>query len=570
MNKDILKEHLIKAEQGDVHSIEVVKRVLEPRKEDSVSDIEEKLKIFIRIIFLKSLKFKDASHHFEIRRFYAEQIHSYLNYGKPKYKGGIFYGYRESAKTSVVKFCEVYLSIYLYEIQNSTNIVSEDGVTANQFNMDLFNILAFSKIRKYYGLQFPEKQTKKKESQTMSKFTTLNNVTYSSKGARKTSRGNVKVDIDENTGEVDNKRPSKVIFDDIENEVTLLSVATTNHIDSVISATIDGLDQVTGFFIILGNYLSLRGNIAKYLSKYRDDPNIFILDIPIQDKTGQITWEDKYCLTDLEAENLLKQGIVKVSIESIRRQSDNFETEFLNNPKRNSVYFSEDCIESLLDEDLVPETERNLTGYLEIEEPKQNATYIISSDASKGVGRDESAFVVLKTTGLFYEEVANFKSKNISPEDFAPFLATIGRAYNNALIIPENNYPNNEVIAFLRPIYNNIYKQEVKKDVFEYGVNTNLKSKPEMFLNLKKILKNKLLKVRSRALYNQILEYPNTEVLSLIRDGGGGHWDLIMSLAIGLYKASEISADIKKDTDISDVLNRKMRNIYSEDTSHSW
>jgi len=570
INRELLRPQLEAAEKGSPEACAVVAEVLRPLPTDDVDDIFEKLSLYIRLIFLASLKFKDSPDHKRIDRFYAEQIESLLKTGRPKYKGAIFVGYRESAKTTRVKFCESYISMYLPDIVDYTNVVSEDGSSADQFNMDMFNTFAFSKLTKYFPhIISDDTKAKKKESQTMSKFTTATGVTYAASGSRKSKRGNVKVDIDA-SGEIETKRPKKVIFDDIENETTVKSLPTTLHIGSVMSATIDGMDQISGFWILLGNYLSLRGNVARMINKYRDDPNVLTIMIPILDGAGNVTWEGKYVRTDAEEAELAAKGIIRRSVESIQRESDNFETEYLNNPKRNKVYFDDNALIGLDEEHLVDESRRDEDGLLIIEPAEKNAVYVIAVDAAKGNGGDQSAATVLKTTGLRYEEVANFKSNKIKPEDFAPVVANLGRTYNNALVIPENNFPGNEFIAFLVRIYNNIYfivkgTDKEGKEVREYGVNTNLKTKPEMFLHAKRILLDRLLRVRSRALYDQILEYPAEDIHTIKqKDGSGGHFDLLMSAILALYKAAVISL-VGKESDISDAAVRKVVDSVFED-----
>lgn len=554
INLKLLKEEIIKAEQGDTTARAVVVEVLRPQATDSVEEISKKQLLFIRLFFLASLNFKDASFHRDIDKFYAEQIHSYLNNGTPRYKGALIVGYRESAKTTRVKFNECYLACYLPEYVDYTLLVSDDGNASNQFNMDLFNMLGFSKIKQYFPNLISVTQEKKKESQTMAKFTTTTGVTYSASSARKSKRGSNQADVSDD-GEVEVKRPTKIIADDIENESTLLSLASTEQINAVLSATIDGLDHQKGFWIIIGNYLSLRGNVAKYLNKYRDDDSVFILQIPIKDGVGTPTWSDKYSATDKEAS---ETG--KVSIEKIERDSDNFETEYMNNPKRNMAYF--DIVPDELD--LISDTARDNEGVLVLEEAVSKETYILSADSATGQGKDDSAFVVSKVSGQRFQEVANFKSNRIRPEQFAGIIAQYARRYNDALVIPENNYPGNEVIAFLRPIYHRIYKLDD-----DYGVSTNLKSKPEMLLNAKRIFKDKLYICRSRSLYSQILEYPASEVRTVSsRDDRGGHFDLLMALVVGLYKADAISID-NSDIATDNLLRKTIDGIFQED-SHSW
>lgn len=577
INYDKLEPVIAAAEGGDAQSRAVVREVLRPLKEDSVDLIYEKISIYIRLVFLGSLKYEDSEDHKKIDRFYAEQVHSYLNYGRPKWHGAIIVGYRESAKTTRVKFGESYMTVYLKDLVDFTNVVSEDGDSSDQFNMDMFNIFAASKM----ALYFPETIStdtvrKKKESQTMSKFTTTTGVTYKATSSRKSKRGAVQVDIDEH-GEIENKRPKKTIFDDIENETTVKSLPSTQHIESVMDATLDGMDQMAGFWILLGNYLSLRGNVARMLRKYRNDPNVLIIQIDILDGQGNVTWPGKYCRTDKEEQELMAKGIIRKSVETIERNSSNFETEYMNNPSRSLVYFPNKALEHIIEDELVGDEMRveykqgQRDGLLIIEDATKSDVYIMMSDSGKGTGGDQSSFVILKTSGFRYEEVANFYSSYISPEDFAGYSAGIASRYNNALIIPENNYPGNEFIAFLRPIYNNIYHiikgiDDNGDEIKEYGVNTNLKTKPEMFLKLKAILLDKLLLIRSRLLYDQILEYPADDVQKVVkRDGKGGHFDTLMALAVGIYRANTIS--IPKHEQVSNAaIARVVNDMFVEDT----
>ncbi len=171
----------------------------------------------------------------------------------------------------------------------------------------------------------------------MGRFTTTTGVTFSAGAARKTSRGSVKAEILDDL-EVDTQRPKKLIFDDIENETTIRSPQITNHIETVMKASMDGLDQIVGSWVVIGNYLSLRGNIARLLTKYKSDDRVKVIMIPIIDEVGKPTWEAKYVRTDAEEALLFEQGIIKSSIETIQRETENFETEFLNNPKRTTWY----------------------------------------------------------------------------------------------------------------------------------------------------------------------------------------------------------------------------------------
>ena len=63
INKEKFKEVLFEAEKGDLESIMVVREVLRPLKTESVEEIHEKIRIFSRLIYLDSMKYKDAYFH---------------------------------------------------------------------------------------------------------------------------------------------------------------------------------------------------------------------------------------------------------------------------------------------------------------------------------------------------------------------------------------------------------------------------------------------------------------------------------------------------------------------------
>lgn len=89
-----------------------------------------------------------------------------------------------------------------------------------------------------------------------------------------------------------------------------------------------------------------------------------------------------------------------------------------------------------------------------------------------------------------------------------------------------------------------------------------------MFRNVKAILLDKLLQIRSRMLYDQVLEYPSDDLQKVEKkDGRGGHFDMLMALAVGLFKASAISTP-KKDA-ISDARVAQIAADCFEETTHN-
>jgi hypothetical protein len=86
-----------------------------------------------------------------------------------------------------------------------------------------------------------------------------------------------------------------------------------------------------------------------------------------------------------------------------------------------------------------------------------------------------------------------------------------------------------------------------------------------MFLHAKKIFRNALFKVNSRALYNQISEYPDSDIHEIRqRDGTGGHFDLLMSCIIGLWKSGSQSADTKNDEQVDKLIRKTVDNVFKD------
>ena len=578
INKEKFKEVVARAIGGEKEARGLVYYALRPDKKDTVGDIYEKILYANKIYYGASMTIKDAPYHKEIDYFFAEQVYSYIHYGVPKYKGLMLVGYRESAKSARFRFNQSYLIVYLPHILDDINVVSEDGDSAKQFNMDMYNALALSRIPFFCGMQINETvdKVKKKESMTQGKFTTKSGVTFKATSARKSKRGNVKQEVDE-LRKIKTNRPKQVIFDDIETEVTVKSIASTESIKGVIDATIDGVDQILGWWAFLGNILSIRGNVKYFVNKYASDPSVKIINIPLYYQDGvTLSWPAKYCWTDEEQSKLLEQGINKVSVESLKRTSENFDTEFLNDPKRSDVYFTDSIIKQIDITNLISEEERGNDNWLIIEEPEKGAIYVMGNDAAIGNKGDQSTSTIFKVTKLQYIEVANFKSNTVRPEDFASDCVQKAREYNHAYIVPERNYPGNEFILAMKEIYNHYYiekKNDSGNDII--GVHTNSKTKPDMFFNFKKLIKEGILIIRSQILYNQILEYPVYEIHKIenkpkgkVKDISGGHFDLLMSSVVGMFEASGVHV-MKEDTiKIDNRLSEVVQDAFEESVNN--
>ena len=70
---------------------------------------------------------------------------------------------------------------------------------------------------------------------------------------------------------------------------------------------------------------------------------------------------------------------------------------------------------------------------------KENHTYFISVDVSRGTSKDYSAFVVINISEIPYKVVAKYKNNLIAPLVFPNIINIIGKKYNDAYILIEVN-----------------------------------------------------------------------------------------------------------------------------------
>jgi hypothetical protein len=72
-------------------------------------------------------------------------------------------------------------------------------------------------------------------------------------------------------------------------------------------------------------------------------------------------------------------------------------------------------------------------------EASKDRTYTMNCDVSHGKGLDYSTITIHDVTELPYNQVCTFRSNTILPEDFAETINTLGRYYNQAYCLIENN-----------------------------------------------------------------------------------------------------------------------------------
>jgi hypothetical protein len=165
--------------------------------------------------------------------------------------------------------------------------------------------------------------------------------------------------------------------------------------------------------------------------------------------------------------------------------------------------------------------------------------YVISADVARGDAADYSTFHVLDADTS--DCVAEYMGK-VPPEVLAELMMEYGHLYNTALLAPENNSFGYSTVSTLKKAgYPRLYWQHAKGDPFTHipqqqnddlpGFSTQGKSRVQILTNLEELLRNKLLRIPSQRLYDQLQAFIwEGSKPKAMKDS---HDDLIMSLAIG-------------------------------------
>tara|TARA_Y100000310_G_scaffold271883_1_gene286590 strand:- start:3362 stop:4945 length:1584 start_codon:yes stop_codon:yes gene_type:complete len=177
------------------------------------------------------------------------------------------------------------------------------------------------------------------------------------------------------------------------------------------------------------------------------------------------------------------------------------------------------------------------------EEFDPTCNYLIVVDVSRGDGADFSTFHILKLETL--EIIGEYQGK-LTPDLFANMLNQVGREFGNAMMVVENNNIGYTVLDKLIEYgYSNIYYSI--KSTHEYieqyqaeahhsaipGFSTTTKTRPLIVAKLEEFIRNKLIKVYSSRLANEMKTFiwKNGKPQAM----KGYNDDLIMALAIACW-----------------------------------
>jgi len=173
------------------------------------------------------------------------------------------------------------------------------------------------------------------------------------------------------------------------------------------------------------------------------------------------------------------------------------------------------------------------------EAPIQGVEYILGIDPSDGVGGDSATIQVLKITspqpekGIYYklEQVGVFSSNLVKPKDFAQVAVGIGKWYNNAWLMAENNNSCGGLTChFLwnEFSYSNMVNPDWR-DKRQPGINANRGSKYRGNMMMRDMIETRQIKLIDQTTIEELSRYEE-QGPDLYAAAAGAHDDHVMSL----------------------------------------
>ena len=189
----------------------------------------------------------------------------------------------------------------------------------------------------------------------------------------------------------------------------------------------------------------------------------------------------------------------------------------------------------------------------------ENHEFVISSDVSRGDGKDYSTFHVIDST--VSEVVAEFRGK-IPPDQLAYLLVEAARRYHDAVLCPESNTYGYAILMKLQELgYRNVYFSK-EKDKFnalygngpisKAGFSTQGTSRTKILTKMEEMIRNEKVDVYSQRLVDELKTFVWTNGKAQAQRGKND--DLVISFAIGLWLYDYDKHSSKKAVDINKAM----------------
>jgi hypothetical protein len=190
--------------------------------------------------------------------------------------------------------------------------------------------------------------------------------------------------------------------------------------------------------------------------------------------------------------------------------------------------------------------------------PQEGKRYIVGVDPAGGGSEGDYACaqVIERRTAMQCAELCG----HFPPRELAAKLMTLGRIYNDALLVVERNNHGYGVLAHLRAAGS----QNVFRDGEQDGWLTSAASRPAMVENLAAVLATEPDLFRSPRLLNEcrtFVRYPDGSSAA----AGGTHDDCVMAMAIALAARRSVAGELSRKA-MLEVASLPMRDVHPSQT----
>lgn len=216
----------------------------------------------------------------------------------------------------------------------------------------------------------------------------------------------------------------------------------------------------------------------------------------------------------------------QISILGQRGWEQEFESEFLGS---DNTLISSGTLSGLAA--LTPIRKMSDDKLLIYEEPKKDRIYVAFCDVGEGLGQDYSTIQILDVTEIPYKQVAVYRDNEIKTNLFNLVIDKIGRSYNDALVVIENNI-GQETANLLNEEsdYPNQFYWDKK-----FGLRTTTRSKNVGNSQLKDMLENGKLEIIDESTINELEIYKKVGATYKAAAGEGNYDDLVIPLVLFAY-----------------------------------
>jgi hypothetical protein len=186
-------------------------------------------------------------------------------------------------------------------------------------------------------------------------------------------------------------------------------------------------------------------------------------------------------------------------------------------------------------------------------EPKEGHTYIMTVDVSKGRGQDYSTFTIFDVTSTTFSTVCIYRSNMISPLMFPEYIIRGAKAYNDALIVIENNDAGQVVCnsVYYDYEYDNTF---VSSSVKNNGIGVTMTKRVKRIgcSNLKDLIERGRLEVCDADCVTELSSFePKGDSYAA---SGGCHDDLVMNMVLFAWFVSTDSFTSLTNHELKDLL----------------